>query len=45
VPAGGSPSPEQLEQFNEVYNRMLEQRRLREETYDYPFREHDAVLG
>jgi hypothetical protein len=45
VPAGGSPSPEQLEQFNEMYNRMLEQRRLREETYDYPFREHDAALG
>jgi hypothetical protein len=21
-----------------MYNRMLEQRRLREETYDYPFR-------
>jgi hypothetical protein len=45
VPAGGQPSPEQLEQFNEMYNRMLEQRRLREETYDYPFREHDAALG
>lgn len=45
VPAGGQPSPEQLQQFNELYNQLLEQRRLREETYDYPFREHDAVLG
>jgi hypothetical protein len=38
-------TPEQLQQFNDMYNRALEERRIKEETYDYPFKEWDAVLG
>ena len=45
VEPGTQPTPAQLQQFNDVYNQMLERQRIKEETYDYPFREHDAVLG
>ena len=38
-------TPEQLQQFNDMYNRALEERRIKEETYDYPFKEWDAVLS
>ena len=45
VEPGTQPTPLQLQQFNEVFNQMLERQRIKEETFDYPFREHDAVLG
>ena len=45
VPADGQLSPEQLRLFNELYNKILQERGLRRDTWDYPFREYDAYLG
>ena len=41
----GNISPEQLDRFNREYNDFLQKRRQKEETYDYEFKEHDAILA
>jgi hypothetical protein len=41
----GNISSEQLDRFNREYNDFLQKRRQKEETYDYEFKEHDAILA
>jgi hypothetical protein len=41
----GNISPEQLDRFNREYNDFLQKRRQKEETHDYEFKEHDAILA